>query len=151
MKHLVCSLLAALSLLSPLNAADSKSRSGVLTLPSTNLHAVFSAAQDVLKRECTIDKSVADQRLEASVTYYDSASTVQSGTVKSTLAWTLGFRAESDGRIAVSILHTVAGPRPPESLVRFARELATAAKAPSTGPTLQLNGVTKPLAGWKRS
>ena len=153
MRNATLTVLVALFLLAPLGAAQSRSRSGVLTLPAggRKLHGVFLAAQDLLSRQCTIDKSVVDKHLEASVTYYDSASTASSATAKTSLTWTLEFRTEADGRITVSIAHAAVGSRPPESLVRFARDLATAAGAPSEGATLQLNGVTKPLGAWKRS
>jgi hypothetical protein len=152
MKHLKCMILIVLTLFTSVAAAES--RSAVLTFPAgaTTLHALFSAAaQDLLKRDYTIDKSLVDHRLEASVTYYDSVSTVSSAIAKSTLTWTVEFHAESDGRIIVSINHAALGRRPPESLVRFARNIAAGAGASSAGATLELNGVTKPLASWKRS
>ena len=153
MKHVTCALLAILLPVTSAAAAQSGSRSAYLTFPAgaMQLHAVFSAAQDLLQREYTIDKSLLDRRLEASVTYYDSVSAASSATAKSTLRWTLDFRDESDGRITVAITHTAVGHRPPESLVQFARNLAAAAKAPSAGTALRINGVTKPLADWKRS
>jgi hypothetical protein len=152
MIHLKCPILAVLSLVASVGATESGSRSAVLTFPAgaTELHAVFNAANDLLKRDYTIDASLVDQRLEASVTYYDQASAFRSGLAKSTLTWKLEFHAESDGRITVSIRHAAVGSRPPESLVRFARKLVAGAKAPSASATLELNGVTKPLAAWKR-
>lgn len=153
MKYLNRAILAVLLAFTSVAAAEAASRSAVLTFPAeaTELHAVFGAAQDLLKRDYTIDKSVVDQRLEASVTYYDSVSAISSETAKSTLTWTLEFHTEADGRVTVSIRHSAVGHRPPESLVRFARNLTAGARAPSAGATLKLNGVTKPLANWKRS
>jgi hypothetical protein len=86
----------------------------------------------------------------ATLLHDDTVSTVSGATATATLTWTVEFHNESDGRITVSLNHTALGHRPPESLVRFARGLAAAVKA-SAGATLELNGVSKPLAKWKRS
>jgi hypothetical protein len=78
MRHLSCTVLASLSLLAFVAAAEAASRSALLTFPAgaTELHAVFSAAQDLLERDHTIAKSVVDQRLETADTVYDSVSTI---------------------------------------------------------------------------
>jgi hypothetical protein len=149
MKYFKCAILAILPLLA--SAAAAESRSAVLTFPAgaTTAHALFTSAQDLLKRDYKIEKSLADRELQASVTYYDTVSAFSSGTAQSTLSWTVELRAESDGRITVTITHTALGRRPPESLLLFAQNLAIGARAASVGATLTLDGVTKPLAEWK--
>lgn len=152
MTYLKCAVLAVLPLLA--STASAESQSAVLTFPAgaTTIHALFTSAQDLLKREYKIEKSLTDQQLQASVTYYDTVSAFSAGPsaiAKSTLSWTVELRAESDGRITVTITHTALGRRPPESLPLFAQNMAIGARAASAGATLTLDGVTKPLAEWK--
>lgn len=150
MKCLKFAILAVLPLLA--STASAESRSAVVTYPagSTTIHALFTSAQDLLKRDYyKIEKSLADQELQAAVTFYDNISAGVSGTAKSTLSWTIELRAESDGRITVTITHTVLGYRSLESLPLFAQNMAIGARASYAGATLTLDGVTKPLAEWK--
>lgn len=152
MKHLELTAVAVLVLLGVV-PAQAESRSAELTFPagSVQLHGVFTGARDLLQHDSTITKLVADQRIDTSDTVYDSVSAVSSATAKSTWTWTLAFRAESDGTVTVAVSHTAAGHRPPRSLVAFARDLAAAVKAAPADVVLELNGVKKPLADWKRS
>jgi len=113
------------------------------------MHALFTSAQDLLKREYKIEKSLTDQELQVSVTYYDQVSASASVIAKSTLSWTVEIRAESDGHITVKITHTALGHRPLENIPLFAQNMAVGAGAASSGATLTLDGVTKPLAKWK--
>lgn len=149
MKYFKCAVLTVLPLLA--SAASAESRSAVVTFPagSTTIHALFASAQDLLKREYKIEKSLTDQELQASVTYYDTVSAGSSGTAKSTLSRTIELRTESDGRITVTITHTALGHRPLENVPLFAQNMAAGAGAASSGATLTLDGVTKPLAEWK--
>jgi hypothetical protein len=149
MKYLKCAVLAALPLLA--STASAESRSAVLSFPAgaTTIHALFTSAQDLLKREYKIEKSLIDQELQASVTYYDTVSAFRSGTAKSTLSWKVELRTESDGRITVTITHTALGYRTLESVPLFAQNMAVGAGAASSGAMLTLDGVTKPLAEWK--
>jgi hypothetical protein len=149
MKYLKCAVLAVLPLLA--STASAESRSAVLTFPAgaTTIHALFTSAQDLLKRDYKIEKSLTDQELQASIAYYDTVSAGSSAIAKSTLSWTVELRTESDGRITVTITHTALGRRPPESLPLFAQNMAIGARAASAGATLTLDGVTKPLTEWK--
>jgi hypothetical protein len=151
MKHFKLPALAVLLLMCVI-PATAESRSGVLTFPADGpqLRAIFSAAQELLKRDCTITKSVVDQQLETSDTVYDTISAVSSAAAKSTWTWALVFAAERDGRVTVTISHTAEGHRPPRSLVEFARNLAAALHATPTGVKLELNGTQKPLSAWRR-
>jgi hypothetical protein len=150
MDRRVSALTVALLLVPP-GAVATQSRSAVASFPSgATAHRLFTAAQEVLEHDgYTVEESIADQRLKASATVYDSVSTVSSATAKTTLTWTVELRTEGDGRIALSLENRVSRARPFDSIPSFARRVATEAGVAPVDATLTLDGVTKPLSDWK--
>jgi len=135
------------------SALWAESKSAVLTFPAgaATKESLHRAGTELLRRTgYTLDASVPEKEIRASVTYYDAINTGGSGTAPSTLSWVLEIKAEQDGRIVVTFRHEAQGHRPPEDVPLFAQNLTVGAGASSAKALLTYQGETKPLREWKQ-
>jgi hypothetical protein len=133
-------------------ALSAEERSAVMTCSPgvCTPHALYVAGFEPLQRQgYSLADSVPDKEVRASKTFYDQTSVARSDVSKATLTWVLELRAESDGRVLMTLTNDVQGLRKPAYLPTFAVSLAVSAGLDLTKVVLTYDGKTKSLSEWR--